>query len=363
MELFHASHQWATRPEDQKFNSLQEVYNVTKAYAEQAREKNVPWSDLRVEASGDADLQLVGKAGVPANLTHYAFGQLANRVGAPAEYLRKLPPTLAAQNLNHGLKNKGDTSEAKLLFHSNNQLLLRAATSDVYSRIWNYEVMARLIETADANDLVPARQTFTWGGEALAPESERPAALYASDHDMFAFVMSRDRVLTDPVGASLHRGIIVVNSEVGAASLKLMGFYFRDLCANHIIWGAKELAEVSLTHKGNIRGRWINATIQMRKYLDSGSNGDEGKLASLATKQIAGTKDEVLDILFGKRSLGLSRKALGAGYEANKPEQDGDPNTVWGMVQGLTRYSQTIPYADERQALDKAAGKLLEVEF
>ena len=32
-----------------------------------------------------------------------------------------------------------------------------------------------------------------------------------------------------------------------------------------------------------------------------------------------------------------------------------DPRTVWRMVQGLTAYSQTLPFADERDQVDRAA--------
>ena len=40
-----------------------------------------------------------------------------------------------------------------------------------------------------------------------------------------------------------------------------------------------------------------------------------------------------------------------------------DPRSVWGFVQGMTRHSQTLPYADARTAMDKAAGKVMEMAF
>ena len=64
-----------------------------------------------------------------------------------------------------------------------------------------------------------------------------------------------------------------------------------------------------------------------------------------------------------RRSLGLTRKVIDAGYEAVIPAQDGDPRTVWGMMQGLTRHSQTVPFADARTTIDVAAGKLMEAAF
>lgn len=369
MELFHAHNQWATRPDDERFNSLEDMHRATKAYADIAGEAVVPWSDIRTEAHGD-EVVVQGRVGVQAQLTHYSFGQLASKVGAPAGYLRTLPATLAANNLNHGLKHKGDTTEAQLLFHANGQLLLRAATSTRYERVWNHEVIARLIDFSARHGLVPAQATFSWsdrrpgadqdGPTALDPNAEK--ALYASDHDMFAFVMSPERSLVGPLGETLRRGVFVQNSEVGASSLKLMGFLFRDVCANHIVWGAEQVAEISLRHVGDIHKRWARAMLDVRKYLDGAASLDEAKVQSLRV-EIAGTKDDVLDKLFGIRSLGLSRKQLAASYDAVVPEQDGDANTVWGMVQGITRESQNQPYAEDRTAMDRAAGKLMQVAF
>lgn len=372
MELYHANRQWASRPADQQFNTLEAMQAAADAHRKAAREKDVLWSDLRVEATNDGDLHITGKGGLPAKLTHFVFGQLAKNahfgpenVGAPAGFLRNLPATLAAQVLNCGLKARGMVGDtAKLLFHVNGVgPVLRAATTEAYSRLWNSEVIYRVREAAVQYDLVPARQTFNSGESALAPESEHPAALYVSDKDMFAFTMSKDRVIVDPLGQPLLRGVIVSNSEVGDASLKMMTFLFRDLCCNHIIWGASRVSEIRMPHRGAIRDRFIDAQVEIRKYLDQSGALDEAKLKLAYTTRIAGTKDEVLDKLFGIRSLGVSRRALAASYDAVVPEQDGDPNTVYGMVQGMTRHSQTIGFADERQTLDEAAGKLLDIAF
>lgn len=358
MELFHASRQWATRPADERFATLADLYAATKRYAEASKVREALWSDLRVEATVDDEL-FVTRGATPAKLTNYAFGQMAARVGAPVGYLRELPATLAAQNLNHGLKSRVEGT-AQLLFHQNDGLLLRAATSDEYSRIWNYEVVDRLMRMADRFSLIPAQQTFTWSGEA-PPDDPADKALYASDHDMFAFLMSKDRPVLDPTGNTLRRGIITVNSEVGDCSLKVLGFYFREICGNHIIWGAEQIAEIRLTHRGKIHERWLDSEIEIRKYLDTAESFDQAKFQAL-TVHIADDKDAVLDKLFGLRAaIGLSRKVLTASYDAVDVEQDGDPRSVWGFAQGVTRYSQTIPFADQRMELDRAAGKLLDL--
>lgn len=354
MELFHANEQWSKRPADERFTTLDAMYDATLAYANSAREKSVPCSDLRVEGVG-RDLSLIGRAGVPATLTHHAFGQLSSRVGAHAGYLRQLPATLAAQCLNHGLKEKSGTGNANLLFHQNGGLLLRSALTEQYSRFWNYEVIDGLRHVSHRFDLMPARATIR-----VKDENER--ALFASDHDMFAFLMSRDRGIVDPVGQEMYRGVIAINSEVGASSLKLMSFLFRDICGNFIIWGAQEIAEVRLIHKGNIRREWENAQISVRKYLDGAASLETAKFAEM-TRVIAGTKQEVLDKIFGLRINELSRRTIDAAYDAVVPEQDGQPNTAWGLAQGITRISQKESFADERHKLDRAAGKLLTAAF
>jgi hypothetical protein len=360
MELFHANQQWSTRPADQEFPTVQALFDATKAYADTARERpNVSVNSLRVEAI-DGDVQLVGRGGVPARLTHWSFGQLAARVEAPASYLRDLPATLAAQNLNHGLARRVASDQdatANLLFHTNGSLLLRAITSDKYSRVWNYEVAERLLEL-QASGWTPATPDVRSMGEG-----DR-VPLYASDHDMFAFLMHPDREVREIGNPSgLKRGLIAGNSEVGGGSLWLLRFLYREMCGNHIIWGAEDVSEIRARHVGNVRDTFAKWQIDIRRYLDESPLAQEAKIAEAQTRKIAGTKEQLLDALFGKRSLGLSRKALEASFDAVVPDQDGDPLTVWGYAQGVTRYSQTLDYTDERVKIDRAAGKLLEMAF
>ncbi len=382
MELFHASNQWSTRPADQRFASIQQLHDACKAYYRTAKENKVPVSVIRTEAI-NGNVQLVGRAGNPAMLTHWSFGQLAARISAPANYLRDLPATLACQNLNHGLAKLPNDYTANLLFHSNGSLLLRAFTSDEYARIWNWEVAERLL-ALEQQGWKPAVPTFSWsGGEvggcimcASSGQSNVAVcgycqgtgkvlpALYASDHDMFAFVVNENAVIREPGNESgLRRGVIVQNSEVGASALKLTRFLFRDICSNFIIWGASQVLEIKVRHIGNARDRWHGYNAELRRYLNQGAEQDEAKISAARTVKIGDTKEQVLDRLFGMKSVLLSRKILEAGYDAVNREQDGDPNTVWGIVQGLTRHSQTLPYADARAAVDTAAGKLMEANF
>lgn len=365
MQLFQAHNQWATRPPDEQFNSVQSLYDQTRIYAATAHERDgVDYSTLRAEAVGSA-VMLTGKGDQPAILTHWAFGQLSARANAPAAYLRELPATLAVQNINYGLKNRrqsGDLREdkANLLVHVHGQhMLCRSLTSNQYERIWNWEVAERMLDLVNE------------GWEPARPDSDPtgPAALYASDHDMFGFLRFPHVTIQQPVksrhaeSAPMYRGIIYGNSEVGGGSLYAMSFLYNYMCGNHIIWGASGVVEFRAKHVGSIRERTQAWAAQIKQYAESSASQDESMVRRAAGIVLAKTKQELLDMLFGKRSLGLSRKVIEASYDACLPEEDGSPLTAWGWVAGATRHSQTIRYQDERMKVDRAAAKVLEMAF
>lgn len=385
MELFKASNQWANRPDDERFSSLQELHDAVSSYRGTARESVVPFDSLRVEAH-DGDVKLVGKAAVPARLTHWAFGQLATSIQAPAAYLRTLPATLAAQNLNHGLAKTEDRTDRAILFHQNGDLLTRAFSSEKYTRIWNNDITSRLLtlpndwrtpparparegqkgtRIATAADVLTARGLS--GGLSITEGALiAPAGLYASDHDMFVFMVNDDRRISEPGNPDgLARGFFVSNSEVGAASFVITKFLYRTVCGNHIVWGASQVSEIRIKHIGTANDRaFAQISGELVKYADESASDDEARIAKAAQFTLGATKDEVLDRLFAVKNLGISRVKLNAAYDATVVNDANlDPTTAWGVAQGLTRISQDAAYADERVGLDRAAGKVLAIAF
>lgn len=385
MELFHASKQWAERPEDERFETLESMHQACKSYADAAKTAHVPYSQLRAEAI-DGEVQLTGRSGVLAKFTHWAFGQLCRTVEAPADYLRELPATLAVQNLNHGLKEKADgyNGEAQLLFHQNGGLLLRSVTSDKYARIWNRDVTARILPLQNDGWKVPPARPAMEGQRGTRPATQAdvlrcagslgiaikegdliaPAGLYASDHDMFAFMVNESKPIDSGTGKPMYKGFFAWNSEVGAASFGLMTFLYDSVCGNHIVWGAKDVREIRIRHIGNADVRSTrHLAVELKNYVESSVGDIEMTIARARRTTIAMTKDEVLDSLFKKRVTSLVN--LDKAYQLAEKHEDlhGAPNTVWGMVSGLTRLSQETPYADQRAALDRSAAKILEITF
>lgn len=386
MNLFKAFKQWATRPPDERFSSLQEMRDACFSYFQTAVEAKTSFGNLRVEAE-DGEVKIVGPE-QRARLTNWAFSQICGKVGAPAGYLRNLSATLACQNLNHGFKQRQEElskeGDVNLLFHNNGGLLLRAAVSDRYSRIWNWEVVDRLLDLPVGWKVPPARPAYA-GQEGTRRATEQdvlaaadwllsvkvgdeiaPSGLYASDHDCFVFMVNESARIDDGSPEGLARGFFLENSEVGASSLRVTTFLYRLVCGNHIVWDTKDVREVAIRHVGAARSKAFGEfAVQLREYSNASVSDDEAKIAKAQNFTIAKTKDEVIDALFTMKNIGLSRRLLIDAYDSTEElfEIDGDPRTAWGMAQGVTRLSQRSEFADERRNLDKAAGKIAQIAF
>lgn len=369
MELFKAHNQWASRPADETFDSVEAMHAACTAYRQVAKTAIVPYSSLRVEA-GDGEIQLVGKTGVPARLTHWAMGQLSQRAGAPAGYLRGLPATLAAQNLNHGLSRRVNDDQAHLLFHTNGSLMLRASVTEAYSRVWNSDLTERVLTLLQSEPhwKLPLAYERTAGSQGFGGLTGKmvPRGAYASDHDMFLFLVDEKNPI-EVAGSDtpMKRGFFLWNSEVGASSLGVQTFLYDYVCGNHIVWNARNVQQLRIRHVGDARTQALHKwRVEVRRFSDSSTSDIKATIASAKAKTLGASKDEVIDLLLGKRIPELTRNRLGLAYDAaERAERYGSPRTVWGMVNGLTEVSQDTPHADTRAQLDRAAGKVLQIAF
>ena len=389
MELFKASNQWSTRPADERFWDLNEMTKKCAEYKASACEATVKFGEVRAEAYR-GEVCVVGKKNVTARMTNWAFGQLCQRADAPAGYLRDLPATLAAQNLNHGLSRIDEKTDeaAKLLFHKNGDFVLRAATSPTYSRVWNSDIVNRLAENLPAGWVVPPARPAGVDNErtrvAVAADVLRlqkaglsikigdkiaPAGLYASDHDMFVFMVNEDKTVDDGTGHDLGRGFFMWNSEVGAASFGIMTFLYDAICGNHIVWGAKGVQELRIRHVGEAGTKAFRGIrAELIKYADESTSEISAKICAARRFEFGGTKDEAIAAAFKAiaRTGGswISRKKLEEAHDvAELRGRYGSPRSAWGLVNGLTELSQKSEHTDQRVALDRAAGRIMEMEF
>lgn len=353
MEIMAAHKQWARRPDDERFPSLEALHGYCVKKSQRARTASVEnLGTLRViEKDGDVLLNGRSKA---ARFTNWSFGQLCSKIGAPAHYLQRLPAELVERNINHGLEKGEFPYASRLLLDMEDEETptLRALTSERYSRIWDCDITERLLGL-QSQGWEPARPTND-------KEKKTPPSLYAGDRDMFAFLIHPDRRIKDGTDEGLARGFIIGNSEVGSKTFWTMRFFYRYICQNHIIWDASEVMSLSLRHVGTANYRAF-AEMQgvLKQFSDESASEDEAKILRAQHFKLGNNPEEVLNNLFGRKLPGLSKSRITQIQAEAQPDTDGDPRTAWGMVNAITRFSQTLPYGDTRTELDKSAGRIL----
>lgn len=358
--LMNASREWATRPADQRFSSLEALNAACLEHRRNAREaRSVPYSTLSVSASDAGAVLVTGSSGRPAQLNHFSFGQFASRVGAPAGYLRKLPAPLAVECLREGLTQLPPDASAKLLLSAPEgaPLAIRAFTSDDYTRIWNADVTRRLLRlTQDHPEWQPAPAAF-----------DGSRGLYASDANMFAFLVDNNRrIFEQDPGGGLSRGFFVANSEVGDCAFYITTFLYAYVCGNHIVWGAQQVRQLRIRHVGTADDRaFAGIAAELRAYSNESASTDEARITRARAFQIGASKDEVLDAVFALRAPQLSRKMISDGFDRAEAHVDwyGSPRTAWGLANGLTEIARDAEFADARVDLERASGKVLAMAF
>lgn len=372
--LMKASHQWAARPDDQRFTSLDEMLAFSRAQRERSRSLAV--SSRRLEARPVADdpraLAVLGPDGQPTLPSHWAFGQLASRIKAPAGYLRTLPSDIAADAINHGLKARGIEDVGALLrmgeVDGDSQIMqgdtpqLAALTGPNYGRVWNSDVIAAIVHRfgngVDGDFTVPGEF-----GKTLTSVTKDNTTLFASDRDMFIFLADEQNRIEVPnrrngQPGSLARGFFVWNSEVGSTTLGISTFLFDYVCCNRIVWGAQDVQEIRIRHTVSAPDKFIEEVgPAMIAYSKSSAQGINDAIAAAQARKISGEEDEVLDFLT-KRTR-FSRTQAQAINLAHMAEEGRPIETLWDATVGITAYAKGQTHQDARIDIEREGGKVM----
>jgi hypothetical protein len=387
LNLMAAHAQWASRPADERFWSLKELQDTLVARNQRTTEVNMPMKGLQAVvvkggdgASEKGDLCVIGKRNNPAQLSHFAFNQLAGVCDFPANPLRSLKPETAALVLNERLAALPDDTDAQVLVYQNGTTLVRGVTRDL-SRLWNLEVVNRLIPAtqngwmvpparpnghdprarpATKADILPNQGDF--GLSVKEGDMIAPAGVYEGDRDMFIFLVNPSRVIDDGM-KGLMRGVFIWNSEVGAGAFKVRTFLVENVCGNHICWGASKVVDLRMVHRGEkIKDFGSKMVVQLREYADGASREEEMMVKKSRTFVLGKDRAEVIDNLFNNKQVGLTKRDIEDAFDTAEHWEHtakAAPTTAWGFVHGLTRFSQTKAFADQRNELDKAGGRIL----
>lgn len=365
------SSEWFSRPEDERYLSLSDLYSAVKSRSERARTRTVESAEIRVEATRDnaERLALMVPGGrQPLAPTHWSYGQLCALVGAPSTYMRQLPAPLAAINLQHGLLNHR-AEQVKTLEMDDGRVELRAVTGPEYGRIWDHELVSAVMSiagngTGDTVWKVPG--VLDWSNMTHNPFvdiTKDTTTLYASDRDVFLFLVDD----THPIEAGrlpngepdlYFRGFYAWNSEVGSKTLGIASFYLRAVCCNRCLWGVENFEEITIRHSKFAANRFAH---EAAPALTSFANSSPAPFIAgirAAREKIVARSDDDRDSFLRKR--GFSKGETGKIIDTVLREEGRPPESVFDFVQGITAHARGKAHQDTRLELEGKARKLLE---
>ena len=369
--LMQANEQWSKRPADQRFVSLLDLQKKVNADRENSIASVISTRKIKViphPANPVKGVTIEGSSGL-YDPTHWSFGQLASLAGAPAGYLRTLPAPLVADAMNYGLRFNRDAEDVGVLrtktaldVTGNGDITehveLRAATGPRYGRIWNGDIVDSLVQRfgdgLSGDFRVPGEF-----GKAVKVTKEN-TTIYGSDRDIFVFLadeVNRVEVSNrrDGQAGSLARGFFVWNSEVGSQTMGIGMFLFDYVCMNRIIWGVKEFKEVRLRHTMSAPERFVE---EVAPILTAYSQASALPIEQTIKAAQAAKIESDLDVFLKNRFTAAESTAIKAAHM----REEGRPiETIWDATAGVTAYAKTIRNQDNRVAMERKGGALLDL--
>lgn len=359
------SRQWWSRPEDERYTSLDELLGAVRGRRERCFEEDIALADLNFEPDGD-NVICRHADGRSIDFTNWSMRQLTSNIGAPMAYLAKLPAPLVAANLQASAILSDDSGKQYIERLGEGRGQVRAFTSTSYGRIFDADVVTQVAKVAK-NGAWKVPGTMVFGSGVYDPSTavtKDTTTLFASDRDVFAFLVDD----TNPIDVGkdrngdpdlMFRGFIVSNSETGAGKFRIATMYLRAVCCNRILWGVENFNEVTIRHNSRAPDRFFE---EIMPALDAYTGGDAGEVAKGVQKarQLALTKDNDTEQQIGLLTdMGFSRKVAAEVIIAAEAVEGHKPSTAWDFASGLTARAQSFDHQDERFEMEQAAGRFL----
>lgn len=365
------SSEWFSRPADQRFLNLNDLYHAVSSRAEHSRTRTIESRAVQVEARRDDPEALsvsVPGADAPLSMTHWSFGQLCGLVSAPSGYLRELPAPLAGINLQYGLSHHR-AEQIKTLETNEGRLELRAVTGPEYGRIYDHELVSAVRRiagngTGDTRWKVPG--TLNWSSMRYNPHvdiTQDTTTLYASDRDVFLFLVDD----THPIEAGrlgdgspdlYFRGFYCWNSEVGSKTLGIASFYLRAVCQNRNLWGVEGFEEITIRHSKYAASRFaLEAAPALERFARSSPEAFMAGIAAARQHIVARTDEDRVDFL---KRQGFSKPEAGRVIDTVLREEGRPPESIFDFVQGMTALARSREHQDGRLELEQKAKRLLD---
>jgi hypothetical protein len=359
--ITRASKEWWSRPDDERYLSLEELLEATTTRRDKSRVLTIPNDTLLVRGSDNPGGPVYLEEAHLGTLypTHWSLGQLATISRTPATWIRQIAtvpngPAFAAHAVNLGLRHLADRGEVQLMsLERDASVELRCLVGPDYGRIYDHQVVeAVMAVNQDGRWHIPA-------ASYQAKNPKRATTLYASDRDVFIFLVDEKNPITlkvDGTERRLFRGFMVWNSEVGHHRFGFLTFLYDYVCDNRMVWGAREVKEITIKHTKNAPERFAREVEpQLLAYAEASVLDVETQLKRAAEIKVGRDDNEVLEWL---RTHEFTKKEAVDIMKTAKAEEGG-ARSVWELVNGGTAMARAVPFADERVALEKRVSRLL----
>jgi len=387
MDSLIINRQWSNRPADERFVSLTDLHNRNLSDFHKSQQKVIDLKSLTARpCEADTEglgLEVVGPNGKPAAINSWAFKQLATKLEVQPSFLPKLPAKIASDVINWGLSNAASEKVNMLVTKaSDTDFMIRSITGEKYGRIWNHQISMPLVERFGDGISGDWRVPGEFGKEV--PVTIQNTTLYAGEQDMFVCLVDEKNRIEMPnrrngLKSDMARGFIVTNSEVGAGVIALYFFTFDYICRNRTIWGLGDVKEIKLRHTSGAPDRWFDELAPaIENYGMVKASAFEQRMIAAQNTMLDKPAEEIL-----KNKLAMPVvtdkmvKGIVKAFQMDEmPEDMKGPviegeiikakdmpvmRTVFDLTVGVTAFARSIPFQNERVALERAAGKFLDM--
>lgn len=372
MNLYAANREWANRPADERFESLEALLEKLVEVDAASRVRLFGSLGSVDFENGEGESGFVFKSWggdlPPANFTHWSSEQFLRRLGIDKRLLGKIDvpvrKSLVENRLGRWVNEEGGESRTRALVAFGDRHVIRGFYGPRYERLKSSEVVSRTIEKLPSGFRNPVAYALGKFGEDLVP-----SGIYGGDRYEFLTLIDGGDFLDLGPRDRFHRGFIVWNSEVGERSFGWMDFFFDVCCGNNIFWNVSEL---QVTRAAHVSG--VAETFELYKaFLDRLSGKVESpesfEAAVRAAKATRLAEPIPLDDENPTRWKGLVEKFRRLGFSATETrganaaifeeEGGGDGGTRWDWMEGFTAYARTLKNFDARFELDRRASSVL----
>ena len=334
--LTRASRELFARGEDEVFHSLQDLFDHCRREREQSMDRWEMPRRLQPLACPDGLLLNLGLDGA-FQMNDWSFGQLCRLAKVNRETVNRVSADTAARIFQETLPRSGKPLQLLTAGDS-----VRAIHGASYTRLYNSELLEIVQDTAKGFE--PAQQGLLG-----------KTGLYCGEQDMFVFLID-PLGWTEIDGEAFAPGFFLWNSEVGRRSVGIETFWFQAVCANHIVWDAVDVTEVSRKHTTNVRSALSDIRHSIRELVarrDARRDHFVSTIRSAMRRTLGDDADAVLNKLAQR---GIPRKMA---KEAVELASRNGRLTIFSVVDALTRLTGIVRWIGDRTELDQKIGSLL----